>query len=120
MIEIILQIAQIIIGLAFFLYLPGYFLTELFLHRLDTYEKIVLSSVFSVMIGMAVAVFFGYDRAQAAWTGGFVADNIWIAELLLTSLFAFILVLQRLIIRHPFFENKNGRTIKRRRRITER
>lgn len=108
MIDIILSIAQIIFGLFFFLYLPGSFVVEIFFSKLKQLEKLLLSSLFSIMIGMSIGVFFGYDRVQAIRTGGFTGDNIWVAELLLTALLAFILILKRNISRHPVFGNQKG------------
>lgn len=110
MIDTILSIAQIIFGLFFFLYLPGSFVVEIFFSKLKQLEKILLSSLLSIMIGMSIGVFFGYDRAQAIQFGGFTGDNIWVAELLLTALLAFILILKRNILRHPAFGNQKGKS----------
>jgi uncharacterized membrane protein len=87
----LLAIAQIIIGLCFFLYLPGYLLTRLFFRNISNFENILLSIMSSIMIGMSIGIFFGYDRAQALLTGGFTFENILIAEIIITLVLAVLL-----------------------------
>lgn len=103
MIETILSYIQVFFGLVFFFYLPGYFLVKIFFNSSKQEEKIILSILFSIVIGMSIGVFFGYDRAQALRTGGFTADNLWVAELLLTALLVFTLALKNIIKRHPYY-----------------
>ena len=97
--EIIIQYAQIIFGLLFFLAIPGFFVVQLFFRELTTMEKTLLSVLFSIMIGLVIGVFFGYDRAQAVRTGGFTGNNIWMAELLISALLAIALATQQKIKR---------------------
>ncbi len=97
MIETILSISQIIIGLLFFLFLPGYFAVKLFFNSLKIDKQYLLSVIFSIMIGLVIGVFFGYDRAQALRTGGFTPENIWVGELMVTAGLALFLAIRRII-----------------------
>lgn len=91
----ILNIAQIIFGLAFFLFIPGFIIVQLFFKESKTLEQILLAILFSIMVGLAIGVFFGYDRAQAVRTGGFTANNLWTAQLIITTLLLIILIIKR-------------------------
>lgn len=82
------SIIQLILGIAFFAFLPGYFIVKLFFDEQETYEQILLAVVFSIMIAIAIGIFFGYDRAQAVRTGGFTVKNLWTGEIAVTSLAA--------------------------------
>lgn len=92
-----LEISQIIIGLGFFLFIPGYLTTKIFFDKTTKLEKILLSVVFSIMIGIAIGIFFGYNKLQAQLTGGFTFNNIFISEIIITFIIATILYLKRRI-----------------------
>lgn len=82
------QILQILIGSLFFAFLPGYLLVKIAFDELKDLEKLLFSIIFSITIAMAIGIFFGYDRAQAAATGGFNTLNLWKAEVAITSILA--------------------------------
>lgn len=85
---LIATIANVIVGLLFFAFLPGFIIVKLFFKDEELFERILLAIIFSIMIAMTIGIFFGYDRAQAAATGGFTTRNMWIGEIGITSLLA--------------------------------
>jgi len=90
-----IAIFRIIFGLGLFLFIPGYFLTKIFFNKSKRLELILLSLMFSIMSGLTIGIFFGYDRAQALKTGGFTFNNLFIAELVLTLLLMIIFYIQQ-------------------------
>lgn len=90
-----MSIAQIIAGLAFFLFIPGYIITLLAFDDLEGLERIMIAAVLSIMVGLAIGVFFGYDRAQAVWTGGFTKENLWMGEVAITFLLSLAYIVKR-------------------------
>ena len=53
----ILQIIQIVFGLLFSLFIPGFLLTLIFFKELDLIEKIGLGMVLSICIDIALGLF---------------------------------------------------------------
>lgn len=82
----ILEITQIILGIIFFMFIPGWLIVQAFLEDLGKMEKILFAIIISVMLGLFVGVFFGYDRNWAQITGGFTEANIWLGEITITIL----------------------------------
>lgn len=89
-----LAIAQIIIGLIFFYFLPGWIFVKIAFNELEGLEKTGIAVIISIMIGLIIGVFFGYDINQASLTGGFTETNIWLAEIVVTLLLATILLVK--------------------------
>ena len=90
-----LLIGQLVIGAALFLFLPGYLLTLLIFSKQTAIERTMLGIVFSIMIGMTIGIFFGYDRTQAALTGGFIIRNLLISEIAITLVLALAVFIKR-------------------------
>ncbi|MBN2423044.1 DUF1616 domain-containing protein [Candidatus Woesearchaeota archaeon] len=76
----ILSFIRIILGVAFALFIPGYLIVRLFFEEFNDLEKIAFSIVFSIMTDIAIAIFLGYNEAQALRTGGLTFFNIVKAE----------------------------------------
>lgn len=104
-----MNILTTIIGLAFFAFLPGYLLVRLVFKDQEPLEQLLLSVIFSIMIAMTIGIFFGYDRAQAARTGGFTTKNIWMGEIIITALLGTIH-----IIKYTLQQRKEDKTEKNR------
>ena len=88
----ILQIFQIISGLLFSLFIPGFLLTLILFKELDLIEKIGLGMVLSICIDIALGLFLGYNEYMKELTGGIIAKNIWIG-LITISLGLFVIYL---------------------------
>lgn len=91
----ILEITQIILGIIFFMFLPGWFIVQSFFQDLGKMEKILFSIIISVMLGLVVGVFFGYDRNWAQITGGFTEGSIWLGEIIITIIAGIIYLVSR-------------------------
>lgn len=87
------------IGLAFFAYIPGFLIVKLFFDDEEGLEKLLLAIILSIMIAMTIGIFFGYDRAQAAATGGFTTRNMWIGELGVSSVLAIAVMVKHTLRR---------------------
>ena len=97
----IFETAQIILGLLFFLFMPGFLVVKIFFDNDKFLEKIMLSMLFSIMIGLVIGVFFGYDSAQAAFTGGFTETNLWLGEIITVIVLGIALLVKRLVFKEP-------------------
>lgn len=97
----LLDIPQIIIGLAFFAYIPGFLIVKMFFDKEEMLEKQLLSVVFSIMIAIAIGIFFGYDRAQALRFGGFTTQNLWLGEIIVTGLLLSVLIVKQTLMKKP-------------------
>lgn len=89
-----MEIAQMVLGLVFFYILPGWMFVKIFFDDLKGFEKISIAFIISIMISLAVGVFFGYDVYQAGLLGGFTETNLWLAQFLITLLLATILLVK--------------------------
>ena len=105
----ILDIINIIFGLAFFAFIPGFLIVKLFFGKEEVLEKSLLSILFSIMIAISIGIFFGYDRSQAALTGGFTAQNLWIGELTVTGILLSILIIKETLMKKRSFTTKKRR-----------
>ena len=74
------------IGLLFALFLPGFFITYIFFREVKLLERIVLSIAFSIMIAVAIGISLGYNENVKNITGGINQQNVWLWELVVTSL----------------------------------
>ena len=74
----ILEFGQVIFGILLLLFVPGFFLTLLFFDELNFLEKISLGIVLSLLIDVALGIFFGYNEFMKKLTGGITSRNIWI------------------------------------------
>jgi len=73
------------IGLLFALFLPGFFITYIFFREVKLLERIVLSITFSIMIAVAIGISLGYNENVKNITGGINPQNVWLWELVVTS-----------------------------------
>ena len=74
----ILHILQIIFGLVFALFIPGFLLTLIFFKELELIEKIGLAFVLSICIDIFVGLFLGYNETMKNITGGITSKNVWL------------------------------------------
>ena len=72
----IIEILQFLIGSFVALFLTGFLITGIFFREFKGLEKIAFSIAFSIIADVAIAIFLGYDEAQAARTGGLNFMNI--------------------------------------------
>jgi len=94
---IILQIIQIIFGLLFALFIPGFLVALIFFKELEVIEKVALAFVFSICIDIIVGLFLGYNEAMKNLTGGITAFNIWIYLVVITIILILILFYPEMI-----------------------
>ena len=93
----ILQIIQIIFGLLFALFIPGFLVALIFFKELELIEKVALAFVFSICIDIIVGLFLGYNEAMKNLTGGITAFNIWIYLVVITIILILILFYPEMI-----------------------
>ena len=91
----ILEIAQVILGIIFFMFLPGWLIVQSFFKDMGKMEKIIFAIIISVILGLLIGVFFGYDRNWAQITGGFTEKNIWIGEIIITIIAGIIYLISK-------------------------
>ncbi|MBI2557991.1 DUF1616 domain-containing protein [Candidatus Woesearchaeota archaeon] len=85
-----------ILGLLFALFIPGFLVTLIFFRESELLERIMLSITFSIMLSIAIGISLGYSKNVKEITGGINPKNVWMWELIITSvLFAVVLVLHR-------------------------
>ena len=89
----IADILKIVIGIPVALFIPGWLIVSIFFRELKILEKIAFSIAFSIMLDIAIAIFFGYNEAQALRTGGLTFTNIVYAELIIMFILALILII---------------------------
>jgi len=88
----IMEIIQFAVGSFAALFLTGYLITECFFREFKGLEKVAFSIAFSIMVDVAIAIFLGYDEAQAARTGGLNFINIAKAELVVIIALGLVLL----------------------------
>ena len=94
-VTLVVDAVRVLLGLAFFLFIPGWLVVLIAFGELKGLEKTMLAVIVSIMVGLIIGVFFGYDRAQALWTGGFTPENIWMGEFAVTAFLGIVYVLKR-------------------------
>ena len=100
----ILEILQFLVGAFAALFATGFLITEIFFKEFKNLEKIAFAIAFSIMADVAIAIFLGYDEAQAARTGGLNFKNIVIAEFLVLAFLGSIWLYQN---RKNFIKKKD-------------
>ncbi|MFH1592029.1 MAG: DUF1616 domain-containing protein [Candidatus Woesearchaeota archaeon] len=101
----ILQINQIIFGLLFSLFIPGFLVTLILFKELDLIEKIGLGMVLSICIDIALGLFLGYNEYMKNLTGGIIARNIWIGLVTISLIFFIVYLFQKRLEKvNDFFE----------------
>jgi len=94
-------------GLLFAMFLPGYFITQIFFREVKLLERMLLSISYSIMITIGVAISLGYNENVKNITGGITSFNLWLWELIITSILgAVLLVINRKNIHIPKFNKK--------------
>lgn len=77
---------QAIAGTLFAFFIPGYLIVLLSFKELNNLEKIALSIVISIMIAVAIGIFLGYNENMKNITGGVTEKNVWIYELMVSTI----------------------------------
>ena len=103
----ILDIIRIVIGLAVALFIPGFILVLLYFKEFKPLEKIAFAITFSVMIDIAIAIFLGYNEAQALRTGGLTFQNIIKAEIIVFTILALLTWIKH-VVKKKLFKKKNN------------
>ena len=73
----IINILQLIFGLAFTLFIPGFLITRLIFPKVEILESIVFSIVFSIALDIVIGLFLGLNETMANLTGGITELNLW-------------------------------------------
>lgn len=89
-----IHILQIVFGLAFALFIPGYLLALIFFKELSNLEKVALGFVFSICIDVFLGLFLGANETMKNITGGITAGNIWLGLLIISGLLFFVYMLR--------------------------
>ncbi len=89
------SINRLIVGLLFFFYLPGAIIVYAYFDREKKITKALLTVAFSIMIGLIVGIFFGYNRTQARIFGGFTTTNIYLGEVIVILALTIIALIRR-------------------------
>lgn len=85
----ILQIFQFILGVAFFFFIPGYFLTlVLFKEGITNFEKIALSIGLSLAINIFIGLLLAFNKI-------FTSRNLWICIITISSILLIILFIEK-------------------------
>jgi len=92
---IVLDILHAIIGLAFALFVPGFLLTKILFKEQEILETIAFSIAFSIGIDIFLGLFLGANETMYLLTGGITELNLWFYLLIITSILAVVLVLQK-------------------------
>jgi uncharacterized membrane protein len=93
------DIPMVVLGLLFFGFVPGFLVVKLWFDHEEFLEQALLSVVFSIMISIAVGIFFGYDRAQADRFGGFTPENVWLGVVAVTSALLVLFIIKQVFAR---------------------
>jgi uncharacterized membrane protein len=81
-----------IIGMLFALFVPGFLITLVFFREVGVLERIMLSITFSIMLSIAIGISLGYDKNVKEFTGGINPKNVWMWELINTSVLLIVVV----------------------------
>jgi len=71
-------VVHALIGLAFGLFIPGFFLSLILMPKLDKLERFAFSVCFSVCITIFLGLFLGFNKTMAEITGGITEWNVWL------------------------------------------
>ena len=77
-------IINVLFGILFTLFIPGFILTKLLFKDLKYLEQFLLSIVFSLIISISLGLFLGANETMANITGGITEFNLWFYMILLT------------------------------------
>ena len=91
----IIAINQIIFGLLFSLFIPGFLIVLIFFKELDLIEKIGLGMVLSICVDIALGLFLGYNEYMKNLTGGITAENIWLGLITISLVLFMILLIKK-------------------------
>lgn len=84
-----------LIGLAFALFIPGFFLSLILMPKLDKLERFAFSVCFSVCITIFLGLFLGFNETTANITGGITEWNVWIYMIGISLALFLIYMIQR-------------------------
>ncbi|MBN1502123.1 hypothetical protein JW930_01145 [Candidatus Woesearchaeota archaeon] len=85
---------QIVLGIVFSLFLPGFILTLIFFKELKFIEKAVLGVALSLALDIATAIFLGYNEYMKNLTGGITANNVWTYSLTISGFLIIVYVVK--------------------------
>jgi len=90
----ILTIINVIVGLLFLLFLPGYLLTLILFDKNDLHflERVILAVGLSISIDVFLGLILGLNRSIAFITGGLTRSNVWSGLIVISLLFLMLLV----------------------------
>jgi len=71
-------VVHALIGLAFGLFIPGFFLSLILMPELDKLERFAFSVCFSICITILLGLFLGFNETIANITGGITEWNVWL------------------------------------------
>lgn len=88
----ILQTLQIIIGLLFGLFIPGFLLTLSLFKKIDLLERVALSIGLSIAVDVFVGLFLGANKTMKDITGGITEFGVWLYLVAVSVIFIFIYI----------------------------
>ncbi|MEM4267812.1 MAG: hypothetical protein QXK37_03180 [Candidatus Woesearchaeota archaeon] len=88
-IEIIFKSAQILIGLLFTLFIPGFCLDLLLFKRKPLIERVALGILFSMLIDLGLTFFLAGSKTAAKITGGLMPITLWAYLIAISAIFFF-------------------------------
>ena len=99
-----------IIGLLLALFIPGFLITLIFFREVNLLERLMLGITFSIMISIAIGISLGYNKEVKEFTGGINPANVWLWELIVTSvLLAIVLFIHRQKLKPDYILNLRKR-----------
>ena len=102
---------QAITGFLIALIVPGFLLVLIFFDELAFLERMISAITFSIIIDVGIAIFLGYDKAQAVRTGGITLQNIMLAELIIIGSLLLLLAAKLILRRKTKVFIKKGSTV---------
>lgn len=91
----VLDILHAILGLAFALFIPGFFLTKIIFKEQELLETIAFSIAFSIGIDIFLGLFLGANETMYQITGGITEFNLWFYIIVITLILGFIYYLKK-------------------------
>jgi len=86
---------QIIFGILFAFFIPGFLLTLLLFNNLNILEEIAFSISFSLIILLFLGLFLGVNETMANLRGGITEFNLWFYLIFLTILLSGAYLIKR-------------------------
>ena len=78
------------IALFYMFFIPGFLIMNILFPKVQVYEKILLSILFSIGFFIVIGLILGFNETMNNLTGGLTSFNLWIYSTVLNLILLFI------------------------------